>query len=118
MWYAPPNKGIGVSVKMNVGQSTHAQCVDHGYISLKPSTYPAPPPLQVGEQHVLRAELVGLDLTVLADGKPVWSGTLPPEAANIQGPAGIRSDNGEFDYELRVPGGSHAGATCAGVVVD
>jgi hypothetical protein len=35
----------------------------------------------------------------------VWSGTLSKEAFGFDGPVGMRSDNGEFDFELRIPDG-------------
>ena len=41
-----------------------------------------------------------------------------PEAGGW-GPVGVRSDNGTYDFELRVPGGGKPDATCpAGAHVD
>ena len=42
----------------------------------------------------------------------------PFEAVAIFGPAGIRSDNGTFDFELCVPDGTCGQTGCAGVVRD
>lgn len=102
MWHAAPTEGLGVSVKVNAGKSTHEECGDHGYLNLR-STSSAPlPRLRPDERHVLRAELEGTTLRVLADGAVVWTGQVPAEAFTFNGPAGVRSDNGIYDFELRV----------------
>jgi len=118
MWQIAPQSRVAVSVKRNPGKSTHAQCLDQGYINLRPTGEPAPPPPQVGAARVLRAEIEGRILRVTADGTTAWQGTLPVEADALTGPAGIRSDNGMFDFELRVPGGTQSAASCAGVIRD
>jgi hypothetical protein len=102
MWNFDTQK-IAVSVKLNPGQSTHAQCLDHGYINnIKPRVKAAPPPLQVDQPHTLFADLQGQGLTVKADGILVWQGTLVPVVLNFKGPIGIRSDNAHvlFDFLL------------------
>lgn len=102
MWNFDTQK-IAVSVKLNPGQSTHEECLDHGYINnIKPRVKAAPPPLQVDQPHTLFADLQGLELTVKADGILVWQGTLVPVVLNFQGPVGIRSDNAHvlFDFLL------------------
>lgn len=117
MWQVAPNPQISVSVKRNAGQSRHAQCLDRGYINLKATSGTQPAPVVPGARRVMRAELNGTALRVFADGVLAWEGTLPAEALSFDGPAGIRSDNGEFDFELRVPGGAK-GANCSAVVRD
>lgn len=112
MWHIEPTSRIVVQVKSNPGASTHAQCGDAGYLAVHPAAGTAPPAIQPGEKHVLRADLDGDLLTVMADGMLAWQGRLPAEASVIDGPAGIRSDNGHFDFELRVPGGARTGAVC------
>ena len=112
MWHIEPTSRIVVQVKSNPGASTHEQCGDAGYLSVPPTAGTAPPAIQPGEHHVLRADLDGEMLTVVADGAVAWKGRLPAEAAVFDGPAGIRSDNGHFDFELRVPFGARTGAVC------
>ncbi|MBS2012054.1 MAG: hypothetical protein JST00_04155 [Deltaproteobacteria bacterium] len=118
MWHAAPTQKIAVSTKSNPGQSTHAQCLDRGYINLKPTLENVPPAIEVGKPRTLRAEIVGTTLTVKADGAVAWEGTLPPEAFAFSGPVGIRSDNGTFDFEMRVPDGTKGQTGCAGVIRD
>ncbi len=117
MWHVAPIPQIAVSMKHNVGQSRHAQCRDRGYTNLKPSGGKQPTPVVAGARRTMRAELDDTSLRVFADGVLAWEGTLPTEALTFDGPAGIRSDNGEFDFELRVPGGAR-GANCSAVVRD
>lgn len=118
MWHIEPDQKIGVSVKRNPGQSTHAQCLDNGYINLKPETEKPRTPIVSGAPKTLRAEIVGERIRVSTDGVVTWEGALPPQAKELTGPAGIRSDNGEFDFELRVPRGNPWKGTCVGVVKD
>lgn len=114
MWHVEPAPGVFVSVKRNPGMSKHVECLDNGYINLKAQggTQPAAP--AAGQPHVLSARLDGLALTVKADGVVAWSGTLPGVAQEISGPAGIRTDNAVFDFDLRVPGGAPPVASCSG----
>lgn len=118
MWQIAPASRISVSVKRNPGKSTHAQCLDQGYINLRPTGEPSPPTPQVGAPRVLRAEIEGRILRVTADGATAFQGALPEEADAFSGPAGIRSDNGVFDFEVRVPGGTQSQGSCAGVIRD
>jgi len=122
MWHIEPKPGIAVSVKRNANASSHDECGAGGYINVRPRTSAAAPviasasepPSDAGAalQHTLRADVVGSDLRVTADGTLVWLGRLPPEAFEIDGPTGIRTDNGIFDAELRVPGGLRPNAVC------
>jgi len=115
MWHIEPTSLVAVSVKRNPGQTKHAECLDRGYINLPPSPGAARPPVaRAGQSHLLRAVLEGKKLHVTADGASVWDGTLPDQAFEFDGPVGIRSDNGVFDFELRVPGGGHDGVPCVG----
>jgi hypothetical protein len=101
MWHESPTPGIHVSVKHNVGKTTHAECGDHGYVNLQPMRT-QPPPIAIGERHRLRAEIEGTTLRVHADEVLIWEGPLPSMALTLVGPAGVRSDNGMFDFELSV----------------
>jgi hypothetical protein len=104
MWHVEPAPGIAVSVKHNQGESRHADCTDQGYINEQPKSSSPVRPIVAGERRVLRAAIEQNVLRVWVDGALVWTGPLPPEAFGFDGPAGIRSDNGIFDFELRVPG--------------
>src|SRR5262249_35183498 len=93
MWRMFPTPSLVVSVKRNPGQNAHNECGNAGYRNLKPKWAHAAPRLQKGEPHVLRAELTGRALDVRVDGNLVWRGELDEDAASLQGPIGIRSDN-------------------------
>ncbi|MBX3187076.1 MAG: hypothetical protein KF819_08680 [Labilithrix sp.] len=112
MWRVEPSPGVVVSIKSNPGRSSHAECGAGGYENLRSDVPRVAPSIVVGERHVLRAELVGRSLRVLADGEVAWEGRLPRAAFAVDGPAGVRSDNGNFDFELRVPGEPKHDAPC------
>jgi hypothetical protein len=115
MWRIAPIGKIVVSVKRNPGARTHRECGARGYRNLVSTVVPGagaqPPPLQPGTAHVLQATLAGSALTVLADGALAWSGDLGADAASLRGPAGWRSDNGEFDVELDAVRGAETGSS-------
>lgn len=112
MWHIDPSDGLAVSVKHNPGKSTHEACGDHGYSNLRPTASAPVPRLRPNERHILRAEIDGSALRVLVDGAVAWSGVLPSEAFTFNGPAGVRSDNGVFDFDVRVLQARAAGARC------
>lgn len=101
MWRIEPSPGLVVSVKSNPGQSQHAECGDRGYAVLPPSESAPVPAVIPGEPHVLGAALRGHELRVTVDGTASWVGELPGAAFSFDGPVGLRSDNGEFNAELR-----------------
>jgi hypothetical protein len=103
MWHIEPTPGVAVSVKRNPTASKHAECGAGGYENVEPVAYRAAPSIEPGLRHVLRATLDGQKLLVVADGVIVWTGALPADALSFDGPAGLRTDNGTFDLELRVP---------------
>lgn len=110
MWHVAPTPQIGASVKWNPGRSTHAECRDGGYINLRGSPKGSPElPVEVGAPRTLRARVVGDVLDVAIDGVTVWEAALPPEARALRGPAGVRADNGVFDFELRARASSSDG---------
>ncbi len=100
MWHIEPDSRVAVSVKQNPGWHTHEQCGAHGYINFKSQQLTVLSPMRAGESHTLRAELHGGDLSVLADGKLAWQGSLGSDAALPAGPPGFRTDNARFalDY--------------------
>jgi hypothetical protein len=109
MWHIAPTTGIHVAVKSNPGQNTQAQCGDQGYVTLVPTWSRAVSAISEGVQRTLRATIEGDVIHVLVDGKPAWTGNLPPAALTLGGPVGLRSDNGDFDLVLLAPGGSDNG---------
>lgn len=101
MWHIEPSSGLRISVKSNPGQSQHAQCGDRGYEFIVPTASAPVSSVEVGEPHVLGAAIVGAELRVTADGVQSWTGQLPAAAFGFDGPVGLRSDNGDFEVELR-----------------
>jgi hypothetical protein len=99
-WHIEPDSRIAVSIKRNPGMSEHAQCHAGGYINIKPSGAAAPLKIIAGQKHVLRAELRGASLVVKADGVEAWSGDLGGAIADIDGPVGMRTDNGRFAFDF------------------
>jgi hypothetical protein len=111
MWRMDPKSMIEVSVKANPGMRTHAECGAEGYTKVKPFT--AAPRLEPGARHTLAAEIVGDELIATIDGQLAWRGALPPNAREIHGPAGFRSDNVAFDIEeLSAPMGESSAVSC------
>ena len=97
MWRLDPKPMLEVSIKLNPGKATHAECGAEGYTKIKPTKSWPVPVLAAGDKHVLRAAINGDDLTAWIDEKVAWRGTLPASARALVGPAGIRSDNLSFD---------------------
>jgi hypothetical protein len=100
MWHIEPSTGIAVAVKRNPGMHTHAQCGARGYIPVHGEKTMKLPSLAPGESHSLQAELHGDRLSVLADGRLAWEASLGPLVAGLDGPVGLRTDNGRFEFEL------------------
>jgi hypothetical protein len=104
MWHIEPTTGIHVALKTNPGQRTHAECGDRGYQTLTPTwTRAATPAIRAGDRRTLRATIERDLMRVTTDGEPAWTGRLPPAALALDGPVGLRSDNGDFDLVLRAP---------------
>jgi hypothetical protein len=103
MWHFAPDQKIAVSVKRNPGQSTHKECLDHGYINdIKPTTSASAPRVHVDQPHTLSAAMSGSNLRVTADNKLVWQGDLGPIALEFDGPVGLRSDNARVVFDFIV----------------
>jgi hypothetical protein len=102
MWHIEPDAKFAVSVKRNPGQDTHAQCDAHGYTTIRPRTSTTLPRVLPGESHTLRAELTGDDLTVTADAKIVWVGSIGNGLTAINGPIGLRTDNARFEFDYAI----------------
>jgi hypothetical protein len=103
MWHFAPDQKIAVSVKRNPGQSTHKECLDHGYINDIKAKVSAPAPaVHVDQPHTLSAAMSGSNLRVTADNKLVWQGDLGPIALEFDGPVGLRSDNAHVVFDFVV----------------
>jgi hypothetical protein len=109
IWRVDPESKLVVSAKRNPEQHTSAECGNRGYVNIKPRKASAVPHLGSGQSHTLRAEMKNAELRVLVDNHEVWEGNLGPEAAKLDGPVGIRSDNARLEFELltREPEGPH-----------
>jgi len=111
MWRVEQESKLVVAVKRNPSQHTSVECHNHGYINIKPQTSASLPVLKPGEGHTLRAEMKGAELRVYVDNQEVWAGAVGADAASLEGPVGIRSDNAELEFEYlarRPAGGSSA----------
>lgn len=101
MWHIEPTQGLHVAVKSNPADQWNSQCRDGGYIPVPPSfSVPRLAPIEPNRARTLAAEIDGNELRVWVDGSLAWSGQLPPQAAGLRGPFGIRSDNAKVDLEL------------------
>jgi hypothetical protein len=99
MWHIEPDNRIAVSIKHNAGMHTHEQCGAGGYQNIKAPRQLDLPAIRPGEAHTLRAELRRNDLTVTADGKVAWQGTLGDDTPSLIGPTGFRTDNARFEFD-------------------
>jgi hypothetical protein len=104
MWHIEPDSRIAVSVKRNPGKQTHEECGARGYVNIKARTSVEMPKIHSGESHVLLAELHGNDLTVTADHRVAWTGTLGREIYEFDGPVGFRTDNARFVFQYYAAG--------------
>ena len=102
MWRIEPESKLVVSVKRNAGQHASAECGNRGYTNIKPRRHAPVPHVTPGSSHVLHARLDGDTLRVSVDGEVVWEGTLGADAPTVDGPVGMRSDNGRFALEFLV----------------
>lgn len=99
MWHIEPDSKIAVSIKRNPGKHTNEECHAGGYTTIKARKSVDLPKVLPGESHSLRAELKEDGLTLLADGRAVWEGTLGSQITEIDGPVGLRTDNARFEFE-------------------
>jgi hypothetical protein len=101
MWRVEPESKVVVSIKRNPGQTKSSECGNRGYQNIKPRHAAAVPAFRPGDSHTLGAELDGAELEVFVDSRVVWEGSLGPEAQELQGPVGIRSDNVRLAFDLK-----------------
>jgi hypothetical protein len=100
MWRFSPKNEVVVSVKSNPGMHESSECGNKGYTNIKASFHSAVPEVRDGSRHVLYAEMDGQRMTVSADGRVVWEGSVGAGAMAFDGPVGIRSDNVRIELEL------------------
>lgn len=93
MWRIAPEPEIVVQLKRNGGQRSSRACGNGGYRTLPAAFSLAVAPPAPGEARVLRADVEGGRIAVRVDGRLVWEGELPPEAEELSGPVGLRTDN-------------------------
>lgn len=101
MWRIEPESKLVVSVKSNPAQHSSAECGNRGYRNIKPQHSSPVPSLRPGDTHTLRADMSGTEMRVLVDNRLVWEGSVGPDAQDLDGPVGIRSDNARLEFELR-----------------
>lgn len=100
MWRIEPESKLVVSVKSNPGMQASSECGNRGYRNIKPRRSSAVPRLNPGDSHTLLADMNGSELRVSVDDRVVWEGDLGPDALSFDGPVGVRTDNGRFEFEL------------------
>lgn len=102
MWRLDPVPKLDVSVKQNPGARTAKECGADGYTKVRPlRSYKHVPigTLDDGVEHELRAAIDADNmLSAWIDDHLVWRGRLPAAARALEGTAGLRSDN--LDFEL------------------
>jgi len=104
MWHSAPTQAIEIQVKSNPGETTSAQCGNGGYNTI--AQIPLTMPISPLKSHALEARVRPAGngaayLAVFADRVMVWEGALPAQlVANLSGPAGVRSDNGDYVFRL------------------
>ena len=113
MWHIEPDSKFGVSIKRNGGKHTFEECHANGYVTIKPRKSVERLKIRPGEYHTLRAELKGTELTLFADDRAVWEGTVGTGIAEFDGPVGLRTDNArfEFDFYAHLLGSDHSSMT-------
>lgn len=100
VWRIKPKSELVVSIKRNPDQHSSSECGNHGYRNIKASHSTPVPQLTPGDSHSLLADINGSKMRVSVDGTVVWEGDLGPEALAFDGPVGVRTDNGRFEFEL------------------
>lgn len=100
MWRIEPESRLVVSIKRNPGMRTSSECGNRGYRNIKPARSTAVPILKPGDSHALLADMNGSQMRVSVDGNTVWEGDLGAEALAFNGPVGVRTDNGRFEFQL------------------
>ena len=107
MWHAYPDDAIEVQVKRNPGESTSSECGNHGYttvatIQLRSGDGTGDHTAHRLEAHTRRTANGALALRVYTDGTLLRRFRLSHSlTAGLNGPIGIRSDNGDYLFRLK-----------------
>jgi hypothetical protein len=108
MWRIKPTEEIYIAIKRNSGKSKYDDCLANGYIvlgrvPLKPLGITA----ATQKTHRLGASVTEIagryagEVTI--DGRRIWSDDIDAKhISDINGPVGIRADNGSFIFKLLV----------------
>ena len=102
MWRIEPGSEFIVSIKSNPGMHSSSECGNHGYRNIKPRHASAVPRLSPGDSHALLVDMTDTEMRVSVDGNEVWEGDLGPGALSFDGPVGVRTDNGRFEFQFLV----------------
>ncbi len=94
---------IVVQSKLNPGKSTSKACGNAGYGDVYPVWWSTTRQVRTGEENDMIAGFIGGRLVVLVDEDPCWVGMPVGPVASLVGPAGIRTDNINVDFNLWVP---------------
>jgi hypothetical protein len=108
MWRIKPTEEIYIAIKRNPGKSTYEDCRANGYIVLgrvllKPLGITAATQTthRLGASVTETAGQYAGEVTI--DGRRIWSRDIDANLiSRINGPVGIRSDNGSFIFKLFV----------------
>ena len=108
MWRIKPTEEIYIAIKRNPGKTTYKACRANGYIvlwriPLKPLgiTAATQKTHRLGASVTETAGRYAGEVTI--DGRRIWSSEIAAKLiSNINGPVGIRSDNGSFIFKLFV----------------
>ena len=108
MWRIKPTEEIYIAIKRNPGQITYEDCHANGYtvldrVPLKPLgiTATTQKTHRLGASVTETAGRYAGEVTI--DGRRVWTGNIDAKLiSQINGPVGIRSDNGSFIFKLFV----------------
>ena len=113
MWRLDPKPKLDISIKLNPLKKTHEECGADGYTKIRPHKKTFIPAYEYGKTYTLRAEIVGDELYAWIGDDLLYQGTLPESARALKGPAGVRSDNVQFDLvALAAPHGEGAAPAC------
>ena len=103
MWRIEPESKLVVSVKRNPNEHTSAECRNGGYQNIKPRHFSPVPLLRLRREATLSVRkwpeksCVYLPTTARSGKESVGA-----DAASLEGPVGIRSDNARLELDLKV----------------
>lgn len=107
MWRIEPEPGIFVQTKSNLNKSTHQECGNNGYTTVKPIFKKKIGAPTVNQNYRYSCELKGSTLTVKVDNEKVWSGTVDLKNLDPKGYSGVRSDNALWQFSLTKENSNH-----------